>query len=59
MRKKYMIASSAQSSVAPAAAKAWQRRDLLDLPQTATDAGCAAAGAAEAEEAEWNANWPL
>jgi hypothetical protein len=35
-----------------AAAKAWQRRDLLDLPQTATDAECAAAEAADRGEGE-------
>ena len=33
-----------------AAAAAWQRRDRLDLPQTATDAECAAAEAAPQQQ---------
>ena len=33
-----------------AAAVAWQRRDRLDLPQTATDAECAAAEAPQQQD---------
>ena len=36
-----------------AAAAAWQRRDRLDLPQTATDAECAAAEAAPQQQDDY------